>query len=187
MGGIGSLILETLKRRYLNMNLIVKDTDLAGVKLVTTDRFEDYRGELGGVYDEHEYSSAGLNKKFVYDMVSMSYKNVLRGMHGDSETTKLVQCLYGTVYSVVVNCNESSPDFGKWQSFILSDKNHNQLYIPPLYGNGYYVLSDSSIYTYKMSKAHSDSQFTYAWNDPRFDIRWPSKNPILSERDEIKV
>jgi len=167
------------------MNPIVKNTNLCGVKLIATDRFEDYRGELGGVYDSSKYVAAGLDAKFMYDMVSMSYKNVLRGMHGDSETTKLVQCLYGTVYSVVVNCDESSPHFGQWQSFILSDKNHYQLYIPPFYGNGYYVLSDSSIFTYKMTKAHSDNQFTYAWNDKRFNIRWPVDNPILSERDSI--
>jgi dTDP-4-dehydrorhamnose 3,5-epimerase len=166
------------------MNIIVRDTNLSGVKLVVTDRFEDYRGELGGVYDEREYAALGLDAKFTYDMVSMSYKNVLRGMHGDAETTKLVQCLHGTVYSIVVNCDEQSPDFGKWQSFILSDKNHHQLYIPPLYGNGYYVLSEISIYTYKMSKSHSDNQFTYAWNDLRFGIRWPTDKPTLSVRDE---
>jgi dTDP-4-dehydrorhamnose 3,5-epimerase len=120
-------------------------------------------------------------------MVSMSYKNVLRGMHGDRETTKLVQCLHGTVYSVVVNCDEASAYFGKWQGFILSDKNHHQLYIPPLYGNGYYVLSETSIYTYKMSKPHSDSQFTFAWNDPRFGIRWPTDRPVLSARDDIAI
>jgi len=155
------------------------------LKLIITDRFEDYRGELGGIYNENEYMSAGLCVRFIHDMVSMSYKNVLRGMHGDNETVKLVQCLYGTVYSVVVNCNEDSKDFGKWQSFILSDKNHHQLFIPPKYGNGYYVLSDTSVYIYKMTKAHSDDQFTYAWNDPRFSIRWPCNNPILSARDDI--
>ena len=167
------------------MNFIIKDTTLPCVSLITTDRFEDYRGELGGTYDECAYHTAGLNAKILYDMVSMSYKNVLRGIHGDRETTKLVQCLYGTVFSVVVNCDESSPDFGRWQSFILSDRNHHQLYIPPLYGNGYYVLSDSSIYTYKMTKPHSDIQFTYAWNDSRFNIRWPTDRPILSARDDL--
>jgi dTDP-4-dehydrorhamnose 3,5-epimerase len=166
------------------MNIIVKDTKLAGVRLVVTDRFEDYRGELGGVYDEREYAKLGLDANFVYDMVSFSYKNVLRGMHGDSETTKLVQCLHGTVYSVVVNCDETSSDFGKWESFILSDKNHHQLYIPPLYGNGYYVMSDDSVYTYKLSTFYSEKQFSYRWNDPRFGIRWPTDKPVISERDE---
>ena len=167
------------------MKLIIKNTTLEGVKLLDTDRFEDYRGELGGTYDASLYSKSGLNTPFTYDMVSMSYKNVLRGIHGDNETVKLVQCLYGTVYAVVVNCNESSSDFGRWESFILSDKNHHQLYIPPQYGNGYFVLTDSSIYTYKMSKAHSNDQFSYAWNDPRFGIHWPTDNPILSQRDDI--
>ena len=167
------------------MNIVIKDTSLNGVQMINTDRFEDYRGELGGIYDEQKYVVAGLNAKFIYDMVSMSYKNVLRGMHGDNETTKLVQCLHGTVYSVVVNCDENSPCFGKWQGFILSDKNHTQLYIPPFYGNGYYVLSENSIYLYKMTQVHSNNQFTYAWNDPRFNIRWPVDKPILSERDDI--
>ena len=167
------------------MTPIIKDTSLSGVKLIITDRFEDYRGELGGVYDEAKYTAAGLGAKFSYDMVSVSYKNVLRGMHGDNETTKLVQCLYGAVYAVVVNCDESCQDFGKWQSFILSNKNHHQLYIPPLYGNGYYVLSEGSVYMYKMSKSYSSNQFTYAWNDARFNIRWPMDNPILSARDDI--
>jgi dTDP-4-dehydrorhamnose 3,5-epimerase len=167
------------------MKMVVEDTKLEGVKRIITDRFEDYRGELGGVYDRVSYAEAGLDAEFVYDMASMSLKGVLRGMHGDSETYKLVQCLYGTVYSVVVNCNEQSPGFGRWDGFILSDKNHHQLYIPPKYGNGYFVLSEISIFTYKMSKAHSDNQFTYAWNDPRFGIRWPTDKPILSERDDI--
>lgn len=163
----------------------VKETTLPGVKLIITDRFEDYRGELGSVYDENEYISAGLDAKFVCDMAGMSYKNVLRGIHGDSETTKLVQCLHGTVYAVVVNCDESAPDFGKWQGFILSDKNHHQLYIPPLYGNSYFVLSECSVYTYKLSKSYSENQFSYAWNDPRFNIRWPTDKPVLSERDDV--
>jgi dTDP-4-dehydrorhamnose 3,5-epimerase len=167
------------------MNLIVKPTTLTGVKLIITDRFEDYRGEYGGTFDQQLYNDNGLSAVFIADQVSMSYKNVLRGMHGDSETTKLVQCLHGTVYSVVVNCDRNSSDFGKWESFILSDKNHHQLYIPPKYGNGYFCLTDSSIYTYKLDKSFSDKQFTYRWNDPRFNIRWPTNTPILSKRDEV--
>ncbi|MCL2016998.1 MAG: dTDP-4-dehydrorhamnose 3,5-epimerase family protein [Defluviitaleaceae bacterium] len=167
------------------MKLEVQETKLQGVKLLITDRFEDYRGELGGIYDEQKYFAAGLTTKFVYDMVSMSYKNVLRGLHYDNHTTKLVQCLYGTVYAVVACCDETSPDFGKWQSFILSDKNHHQLYIPPKHGNGYYVISDQIIYTYRMSHSHSDEQFILAWNDPRYNIRWPTDKPILSAKDDI--
>lgn len=167
------------------MNLTIKGTNLTGVKLCVTDRFEDYRGELGGVYDEELYQKNGIGAKFVYDMVSMSYKGVLRGLHVSEDTHKLVQCLFGTLYYVIVDCDEQSPDFGKWQSFILSDKNHHQIYIPPMYGGGLYVLSNCAVLTYKLSNNYNENQLTFAWNDPRFNIRWPIGEPVLASRDDF--
>jgi len=168
------------------MNLSVNDTTLKGVKCLTTDRFEDLRGEYGGVYDEELYFKNGLTEKFVADQVSFSYRNVLRGLHGDTKTTKLVQCLHGTVYAVVADCDPASVEFGKWQSFILSDKNHKQLWVPPMYGLGYYAQTETILFTYKLS--HSlvppEEQFTYRWDDPVFRIHWPGKTPILSLRDQ---
>lgn len=168
------------------MNLIVNDTSLEKVKCLTTDRFEDLRGEYGGVYDEALYFKNGLDTKLVADQVSFSHRNVLRGVHGDNKMTKLVQCLHGIVYSVIVDCDPQSKDFGKWEPFILSDKNHKQLWIPPMYGLSYYVQSETAIFTYKLS--HSlippEEQFTFAWNDPAFNILWPSDTPILSSRDK---
>lgn len=168
------------------MNLTVNDTTLKGVKYLITDRFEDLRGEYGGVYDEKLYFDNGLTEKFVADQVSFSYHNVLRGLHGDTVTTRLVQCLCGTAYVVVADCNLKSPNFGKWQSFILSDKNHGQLWVPPLYGMGYYVLTETIVFTYKLSQslASSEKQFTYRWDDPLFNIHWPSQTPIVSMRDK---
>ena len=111
-------------------------------------------------------------------------RGVLKGMHGDAGTYKLVQCVYGSVYAVILNCDETSADFGKWQSFVLSAENKHQLYIPPMYGNGYYVLSDTAVYAYKQSTYYGDyPQFTYKWNDPRFNINWPDDTVIVSERD----
>ena len=162
----------------------VEQTKLPGVMLVTPDIFEDYRGDFVETYNERDYAAMGMDARFVQDDISVSAKNVLRGMHGDHETFKLVSCVYGKVYAVILDCDEKSETFGKWQAFILSDANRRQLYIPPLYGNGYYVLSDLSVYTYKQSAYYSANQFTYRWNDPKFNIRWPSGNPILSERDE---
>jgi len=168
------------------MNLIITDTTLRGVKYLTTDRFEDLRGEYGGVYDEELYFANGLTERFVADQVSFSYRNVLRGLHGDTKTTKLVQCLHGTVYTVVAVCDPASPDFGKWQSFILSDKNHKQLWVPPMYGLGYYAQTETVVFTYKLScrLTSPEEQFTYRWDDPVFHIHWPSDAPILSLRDK---
>jgi dTDP-4-dehydrorhamnose 3,5-epimerase len=163
----------------------IEQTKLAGVYLITPHIHEDYRGELAETYNEAEYAKSGLNAHFVEYDTSMARHNVLKGMHGDDITTKLIEVVYGEVYAVIVNCDETSPDFGKWQSFILSETNHRALYIPPKYGNGYYVLSDKCVYLYRKSEYFIDGrEFTYAWNDPRFGIVWPVDNPILGERDK---
>lgn len=164
--------------------LRVEKTKLEGVRLIFPAAHEDKRGNFYETYNEKEYQEAGLTASFVQDDISASGKGVLKGMHGDAGTYKLVQCVYGSVYAVVLNCDETSPDFGKWQSFILSDENKCQLYIPPMYGNGYFVLSEKAVYSYKQSTYYGEyKQFTYKWNDPRFGIEWPGEVRIISERD----
>jgi dTDP-4-dehydrorhamnose 3,5-epimerase len=166
--------------------LRIEKTKLAGVLLIQLDYFEDHRGEYVETYNEKMYHEAGIDVKFVQDNYSMSTKHVLRGIHGDLETGKLISCLYGKFYLVVVNCNTDSKDFGKWQSFVLSDKNRLQVLVPPKYGNGHLVLSNKTIFHYKQSTYYDPrKQFTYKWNDPKFNIWWPIKNPILSQRDEV--
>ena len=160
-------------------------TTLKGVYLVKPDVHEDSRGNFYETYNEKLYSSAGLTAKFIQDDVTKSTKGVLKGMHGDAGTYKLVQVTYGKVYAVILNCDEASPDFGKWEAFVLSDENKYQLYIPPMYGNSYYVMSDIAVYTYKQSTYYGDyKQFTYKYNDPRFNIKWPGEVKIISERDK---
>lgn len=164
--------------------LNIEKTTLKGVYLVRPDVHEDARGSFYETYNEKEYRGAGLKADFVQDDISVSGKGVLKGMHGDAGTYKLVQCVYGTVFAVVLNCDEKSSDFGKWESFLLSYESRNQLYIPPMYGNGYYVMSDTAVYSYKQSSYYGDyRQFTYKWNDERFGIQWPDGARILSERD----
>lgn len=165
--------------------LKVEKTSLKGVYLIKPDVHEDSRGNFYETYNEKAYQDAGLVAKFVQDDVSKSIKGVLKGMHGDAGTYKLVQCVFGKVYAVILNCDETSPDFGKWESFILSDENKYQLYIPPMYGNGYFVLSDVAVYTYKQSTYYGEfKQFTYKWNDERFHIKWPGDVAVISERDK---
>lgn len=164
--------------------ITVKQTSLKGVFLVIPDVHEDARGNFYETYNEKEYLAAGLTAHFIQDDISCSKKGVLKGMHGDPGTYKLVQVAYGKVYAVILNCNETSADFGKWESFELSSENKHQLYIPPMYGNGYYVLSDMAVYTYKQSTYYGEyKQFTCKWNDKRFGIVWPAEARIISERD----
>ena len=163
----------------------IKKTTLDDVLLIKLDVFEDYRGEYIETYNEELYQKNGINIKFIQDDISISTKNVLRGIHGDSETWKLISCLYGKFYLMVVNCDVNSENFGKWESFVLSDVNRLQVLVPPKYGNAHLILSDKAIFHYKQSTYYNpEKQFTYKWNEPKFNIWWPIKNPILSQRDE---
>jgi len=165
--------------------MMIAKTNLEGVLLITLDSFVDFRGAYVETYNEELYIKNGINVKFVQDDISVSKKNVLRGIHGDYETWKLISCLFGKFYLIVVNCKEGSEDFGKWQSFVLSDSERSQVLVPPGYGNAHLVLSDTTIFHYKQSTYyHPEKQFTYRWDDPRFNISWPVKNTILSERDK---
>ena len=160
-------------------------TNLEGVLQVVPDIFTDFRGPFVETYDEKLYKENGIDVTFVQDDISYSKKDVLRGIHGDNETAKLVSCLYGEVYFVVVNCDEEAKNFGKWQSFILSDENRIQIFVRAKHGNAYLVLSPDGLFSYKQSTYFTHGkQFSYRWDDPRFNIPWPIQNPILSERDK---
>lgn len=163
----------------------VTKTELDGVLLIKPCVFEDFRGEYVETYNEKMYRKNGIECHFVQDDISISSQNVLRGVHGDEETWKLISCLHGRFYFVVVNCDTDSPDFGKWISFTLSDKNRWQVLVPPKHGNGHLVLSETAIFHYKQTTYYNPKgQFTYTWNDPQLKLWWPVKTPIISRRDE---
>lgn len=164
----------------------ISKTKLDDVLLFEPEVFEDFRGQYVETYNEQFCRDNGIHVKFVQDDISVSSRHVLRGIHGDGETWKLVSCMHGKFYLVVVNCDKESPNFGKWQSFVLSDSNRHQVLIPPKHGNGHVVLSETAIFHYKQNTYYNPKgQFTYIWNDPQLKIWWPIKNPLLSQRDEL--
>lgn len=165
--------------------LEIRDTSLKGVKLIVPPTiFEDFRGSYVETYNRDLYKTGGITQNFIQDDISTSTKGVLRGIHGDQQTTKLVSCLHGSFYLVVVNNDKNSDEYGKWESFTISDQNRLQVLIPPKFGNGHLVLSETAIFHYKQTTAYNrESQFTIMWNDPNHNIWWPIKNPILSRRD----
>ena len=168
------------------MKLNIVETDLRGVKIITPPTvFEDFRGHYVETYNEEIYKAAGIDVNFKQDDVSVSRKHVLRGIHGNRDTWKLVGCLYGAFYLVVVNNDPESPQYLRWQGFTLSDVNRHQVLIPPKFGNGHVVMTDIAIFHYKQNTNYDrNSQFTLKWNDPNLKIFWPIReNLILSERD----
>ena len=170
------------------MHLEIKKTKLKDVLIIKPPTiFKDFRGQYIETYNNKIYQKNSINIKFIQDDVSISKKNVLRGIHGDNKTWKLVSCLYGSFYLVVLNYDTKSKSFGNYISIVLSDKNNLQVLIPPKHGNGHFVLSKQAIFHYKQNTLYvRKSQFTVKWNDPRFKIRWPKKNPILSKRDNLE-
>jgi dTDP-4-dehydrorhamnose 3,5-epimerase len=168
--------------------LLLEKTTLDGVLKIKLDGFEDHRGEYVELYNEWEYKTNGIDINFVEDDISIATRGMLKGIHGDDRTWKLISCLHGKFYLVVINYDETSKNFGKWEGFILSENNKHQILVPPKHGNGHVCLSEKSIFHYKQSSYYGDSeQFTIKWNDPRFNIWWPVKNPILSRRDECSL
>lgn len=146
--------------------------------------FEDFRGTYVETYNEQIYKEAGISVNFVQDDISVSSQHVLRGIHGDQETWKLISCLAGKFYLVVVNWDSSSPQYQQWDAFVLSEQNRLQVLIPPQFGNGHLVLSEQAIFHYKQSSYYNRAgQFTLIWNDPQLKIWWPIKEPIVSRRD----
>ena len=153
------------------------------LKKIKKKLFKDHRG-----YYWTSWKKGSIKKiKFKHDKFSLSKKNVLRGLHGDSKTWKLVSCPYGKFLLVVVNCQKKSKDYLKWKSCILSHQNGIQILIPPNYANGHLCLSDKCLFHYKLSYKGdyigSNKQFSLKWNDPKLKINWRITNPILSKRD----
>lgn len=164
----------------------ITGSELDGVKTLTpATNFEDFRGSYVELYNRRIFEEAGINQDFIQDDISTSSRHVLRGIHGDEKTWKLISCLSGRFYLVVVNNDPSSSEYRKWQGFTLSDRNRLQVLVPPLFGNGHVVLSESAIFHYKQTSDYDrDSQFTILWDDPDFNIWWPIADPILSRRDK---
>ena len=155
------------------------------VKKLINRSFKDHRG-----YYWTSWKNGLIKKlKFKHDKFSLSKKNVLRGLHGDYKTWKLVSCPYGKCLLVIVNFVKKSKDYLKCKTWILSHKNGVQVLIPPNYANGHLCLSKKCLFHYKLSYKGSyidvKKQFSLKWNDPKLNINWRIKNPILSNRDKM--
>jgi dTDP-4-dehydrorhamnose 3,5-epimerase len=153
------------------------------VKIFQPSSFEDYRGELYTLFNQDEHELV-----FNHDKVAISKQHVLRGLHGDDKAWKLITCLEGEIYLVVVDNRPGSQNYLKWDWIILTANNKKQILVPPMFANGHLVLSKSSTFFYKWSYPGEypdvKDQFSLKWNDPRIGIQWPINNPILSNRDK---
>ena len=149
----------------------------------------DNRGTIFTSYQKdlyNKYLPKGLD--FIHDKFAESKKNVLRGLHGDTKTWKLISCVFGQIYEVVVDMRPKSPTYLKWESFELNNQNNKQILVPPNFLNGYYVLSDNATFHYKLAYEGEyfdvGQQTVLKWNDETLKIAWPCTEPILQDRDK---
>ncbi len=163
----------------------IQKTTLEGVLRLQPEIQEDFRGRYVSPYNKADFKKADISVEFVCEDYSTSTKGVLRGVHSDSDNWKLVSCRQGRFYFVVVNCDPASKQFRRWESFILSEENCLQILVPPNFGNGHFALSEKIMFHYLQSNYYdTNRQTSYRYDDPQFNIWWPTKNPILSPRDE---
>lgn len=169
------------------MSISVEPTELPEVRLVIPRVFGDARGFFKETFHAGKYGEAGLPERFVQDNHSRSARGVLRGLHYQLHQPqgKLVWAVRGAIFDVAVDIRRGSPRFGRWAGRLLTGDNHHQLYIPPGFAHGFYVLSDMVDVMYKCTDLYApDDEYGLAWNDPAVAIEWPLEGePLLSDKD----
>jgi len=158
------------------------------VPVYTPSVYREFRGEIFTTYHSktHPVNKLLPEDSVVHGRFSKSYKNVLRGLHYDDKTYKLVQALVGDIYLVVLDMRPTSDTFGRWESYVISEKTRDQVLVPPGFANGHYALTDCIFHYnlfYSGSYVDENSQSVIKWNDLKFNIEWPSNTPTLQQRD----
>ena len=160
-----------------------------GLLIIKPDVYSDHRGSLFTTFLKDEFSSLGIISNFIHDKIAFNVsKGVLRGIHGDFKSWKLVTVFSGRVFQVVVDNRKESDTFLNKFEIILDSDSPCLVLIPPGCGNGFQTLEKNSVYNYKLSYngkySDANDQFTLKWNDEKYNIDWPIKKPVLSTRDE---
>ena len=158
-------------------------SELSGILLLSPQVFEDERGFFLESFNQLDFVQAtGIDVNFVQDNHSQSRRGVLRGLHYQIEQPqgKLVRVTRGEVLDVAVNLQFGHPEFGKWTSVYLSEKNKQQVWIPPGFAHGFLVLSEVADFLYKTTAFYSPAaERCLAWNDPQVGIAWPTDVDLI--------
>ena len=164
-------------------------TKLPGAYVVELERREDERGFFARAWCEEEFAAQGLNMRVVQCNISFNHKRgTLRGLHYQAAPhaeKKLVRCVRGGIYDVIIDLRPSSPTFKHWFATELTVENFRMLYVPEGFAHGLQTLEDNTEISYLMSESfHPESAGGVRWNDPSFGIEWPPcAQRIISERD----
>ncbi len=157
-------------------------TKFKDLVLIDSKHHKDKRGFFREVFNQKI-----LKKKFVFDCMSQSRKNVLRGLHFQKKNPqgKFITLVEGEIFDVAVDLRIKSKTFGQYFSIKLSEKSNFSIFIPPSFAHGFLCLSNKCKIYYKCTEnRHENSEKTIIWNDPKINIKWPHRNFILSKKDK---
>mgnify|MGYP001313131304 FL=1 len=158
-------------------------TKIKGPMIIKSKIFKDKRGYLRETFRNNLIRKLS----FPFDVMSYSRKRVLRGLHIQTKNpqAKIITVTHGQIFDVAVDLRKNSKTFGKYISLIISDKSDFSFYIPKGFAHGFMCLSKKCTVNYKCSSYRNPkSEKTLMWNDPFLRIRWPLKQPIISEKDK---
>jgi len=164
--------------------------EIPGVYLISLDLHKDNRGFFARSFCQREFCRHGLCTEFVQcDLSYNEKKGTLRGMHYQKypyEEVKIVSCIQGAIYDVVLDIRKDSLTYGQWRAVKLTEKNHDMLYIPKGIAHGFQTLSDRSMIYYQMGQFYTpDAGCGIRFDDERFSIKWPIEDKIISGQDAM--
>ena len=168
--------------------MVFKELKLKGAYIIELELMEDERGFFARSFCQRQFEKLGLNLSIAQCNVSSNRKKgTLRGMHYQAaphQEAKLVSCLRGSMYDVIIDLRPDSPTYRTWMAVELSAKNYKTLYVPESFAHGFQTLEDDTVVFYQMSEFYyPECSRGIRWNDPSFGIDWPVPDTILSERD----
>ena len=166
-----------------------KETKLQGSFIIESEISIDERGAFSRTFCRRDFENHGLNGNISQCSVSLNKKkNTLRGMHYQKyphAEAKLVRCSRGLIYDVIVDLRCDSSTFKQWISTEMSAENRKMVYVPEGFAHGFQTLTDNAEVVYQMSQFYSPSHADgFRWDDPSFRIEWPSKNLVISLKDQ---
>ena len=165
------------------------ETKLKGAFIVELEPFKDLRGSFARTFCANEFGAHGLNTVMPQSNLSISGpKYTLRGMHfqlDGAEEAKLMRCQKGAILDTIIDIRKDSPTYCEWIQVELTDKNNTMLYVPEGFAHGFITLEENCEVFYQVSQFYTPGKESgIRWNDPLFNINWPTNEPILSEKDE---
>ena len=174
--------------RHLLFSMTIQETSIENLLIIQPRIFADDRGYFYESYNKKTFLKIGLDLNFVQDNQSLSQKGVLRGLHFQNPPFaqgKLVRVIQGSVLDVAVDIRSNSPTYGQHEKVILSGENKTMFWIPPGFAHGFITLEDNTIFNYKCTVGYNkESESALLWNDPKLNIDWGDKNPLISTKDK---